>query len=201
MRRTRRPSQLALPGYQIAALYNCLTGGAEGLFRFRSGHDNVLASGQKQAKWKKVRIPENGTKLNFHSPFDDFVVNSLAAVGGLFAKLDYVAGLRGGDGLYSHWGLARVHGEDAAHQAALEAHRLLFSRVLSTPLERLLDDAAQSDSASKLGVHEYVVYLEQRAPLLAPQGAGNGPRLHFSSVLDAISALARARNRTNPPAS
>ncbi|HEU5335358.1 MAG TPA: hypothetical protein VFU27_05315 [Terriglobales bacterium] len=156
---------------------------------------------KSKAKRRPVRIPENGTKLNFHSPFDDFVVNSLAAIAGLFGKLDYVAGLRRGDGIYSHWGLARVHGENAAHQAALEAHHLLFSKVLSTPLERLLDDAAQSQSASSLSVQEYLDYLGQRAPILAPQGAGEGPRLHFSSVLDAISALTDARNRTNRPAS
>lgn len=139
--------------------------------------------------------------MNFHSPFDDFVVNSLAAIAGLWGKLDYVAGLRQGDGTYSHWGLARIHGKDAAHEAALEAHLLLFSKVLSTPLERLLEDAAESQSASHLGVHEYVDYLGERAPLLAPQAAGEGPRQHFSSVLDAISALTDARNRTSRPAS
>ena len=129
------------------------------------------------------------------------MVNSLAAIAGLLGKLDYVAGLRRDDGGYSHWGLARVHGESAAQEAAQEAHRLLFSKVLSTPLVHLLEDAAESQAGSNLGMNGYLAYLGQRAPLLAPQGSGEGPRLHFSSVLDAISALTRARNRTNPPAS
>jgi hypothetical protein len=137
--------------------------------------------------------------MTFQSPFDDFVLNSLAAITGLFGKLDYVAGLRQGDGPYSHWGLARVHGEIAAHQAASEAHRLLFCRVLSTPLGLLLDDAAQSQPGP--GLEEYLEYLSQRRPVLAPQDAGTGPVLHFNSVLRAISSLARARSRTNPQAS
>jgi hypothetical protein len=139
--------------------------------------------------------------MTFQSPFDDFVLNSLAAIAGLFGKLDYLAGLRQRDGAYSHWGLARVHGEDAAHRAASEAHRLLFSRVLSTPLGLLLDDAAQAQSEAGLGMSEYLQYLSQRGPVLVPQGTGDGPVLHFNSVLHAISALARARTHTSLPAS
>jgi hypothetical protein len=137
--------------------------------------------------------------MTFQAPFDDFVLNSLAGISGLFGKLDYVAGLRQGDGAYSHWGLARVHGEMAAHQAASDAHRLLFSRVLTMPLGFLLNDAAQSQSGR--GLQDYLEYLSQRRPVLAPQGAGVGPVLHFNSVLRAISALARARSRTSPQAS
>jgi hypothetical protein len=137
--------------------------------------------------------------MTFQSPFDDFVLNSLTSVAGLLGKLDYVAGLRQGDGSYSHWGMARVHGENAAHQAASEAHRLLFSKILSTPLRYLLEDATESQGGVSL--EEYLDYLSRRLPLLAPQGAGNGPTLHFNSVLHAVSALARARNRTSQQAS
>lgn len=137
--------------------------------------------------------------MTFQSPFDDFVLNSLAGIAGLFGKLDYVAGLRQGDGAYCHWGLARTHGEIAAQQAASEAHRLLFSRVLTTPLGLLLDDAAQSQSGLEL--KDYLDYLSERCPALAPQGAGAAPVLHFNSVLRAISALARARTHTSPQAS
>lgn len=139
--------------------------------------------------------------MTFQSPFDDFVLNSLAAIAGLLGKLDYVAGLRQGDGSYCHWGLARVHGENAAHQAASEAHRLLFSKVLTTPLAHLLDDVAQSQPDLTLGVNAYLDYLAQRRPVLAPTGAGEGPLLHFNSVLHAVSALARAQSRTSPPTS
>jgi hypothetical protein len=139
--------------------------------------------------------------MTFQSPFDDFVLNSLAAIAGLLAKLDYVAGLRQEGGGYSHWGLARVHGENAADQAASEAHRLLFSKILSTPLARLLEDAAQSQPADHFEVTEYLEYLSQRLPLLTPQGAGYGPVLHFNSVLHALSALSHSRTGSSPPAS
>lgn len=139
--------------------------------------------------------------MTFQSPFDDFVLHSLAALGGLLDKLDYVAGLRQGNGAYSHWGLARVHGETAAQEAAREAHRLLFSKVLSTPLGSLLEDAAQSESAGSLGLDPYLNHLSHRRALLTPQGTGRGPVLHFNSVLHALSALARARSRTSRPAS
>jgi hypothetical protein len=148
---------------------------------------------------QQFHIPENGTKMTFQSPFDDFVLNSLAGIAGIFGKLDYVAGLRQGDGAYTHWGLARVHGEMAAHKAASDAHRLLFSRVLTVPLSFLLDDAAQSQP--DLGLEDYLQYLSERRPVLAPQGTGAGPVLHFNSVLRAISALARARSRTSPQVS
>lgn len=137
--------------------------------------------------------------MTFRSPFEDFVLNSLAAVGGLLDKLDYVAGLRQGDGTYAHWGLARVHGENAAQQAACEAHCRLFSKVLSTPLAHLLDETAQSAGSQGLG--PYLENLSQRLPRLSPQGAERGPVLHLNSVLHALSALARARSRTSPQAS
>ncbi|HLK34575.1 MAG TPA: hypothetical protein VKT29_15885 [Terriglobales bacterium] len=139
--------------------------------------------------------------MTFHSPFDDFVLNSLAAVDGLLSKLDYVAGLRQENGAYTHWGLARVHGENAAHEAALEAHRLLLSRILSTPLAHLLQDAAQCPSACELGLRDYLEYLSQRLPVLSPEGTGRGPSLHLNSVLLALSALARSQSRTSPQAS
>ena len=139
--------------------------------------------------------------MTFQSPFDDFVLNSLAPIPGLLDKLDYVASLRQGDGSYCHWGLARVHGESAAQQAASEAHRQLFTRILSTPLAHLLDDVTHSQKGLSLGVKEYLGYLTQRLPALAPPGAGDGPRLHFNSVLHAVSALARAQSHTSPPAS
>lgn len=169
-------------------------------FRFPSGHDNVLPAEQKQVKRFPFEIPENETKMNFYSPFDDFVLNSLAAIAGLFHKLEYVANLRQEDGSYRHWGLARVHGEDEADQAAMEAHRLLFSKVLNTPLATLLDDA-ESQFATGRETEEYFDYLSQRLPRLAPEGTGKGPVLHFNSVLHAVSALERARSRASRPAS
>lgn len=49
------------------------------------------------------------------SALEDFEGSSLGAVPGLLGKLYYVAMLHDGHGAYSHWGLARVHGQEAAH--------------------------------------------------------------------------------------
>ena len=52
-------------------------------------------------------------------------------------------------GNYSHWGLTRAYGEVAAQQALAEAHRLLFLRLLRTPLRTLRDDVMVSSEALK----------------------------------------------------
>jgi len=135
------------------------------------------------------------------SSFDDFVFNTLAAVSGLLRKLDYVAGLREQDGTYSHWGLARVYGEISAQQTAAEAHRRLFSRVLSTPLGLLLEDVTGSAKVRDVGAPSYIDSLAQQVPLLLPDNAGRAGGLHFNSVLHALSALLRSQKLANPKAS
>jgi hypothetical protein len=69
--------------------------------------------------------------------FDDLAGTTLAAVSGVLGKLEYISHLRKGAGKpYSHWGLSRVYGEAAAQEALAEAHRLLFLRILHTPLRQ-----------------------------------------------------------------
>jgi len=77
--------------------------------------------------------------MTLNSALDDLLVTTLKALPGRFRKLEYLSALCSG-GACSHWGLARLHGDLAASKAVLQAHRLLVSQVLSTPIPELLED-------------------------------------------------------------
>ena len=124
------------------------------------------------------------------SPLEDLLETTLAGVAGITGKIEYVAGLRDAvSGNYSHWGLTRAHGESAAQTALAEAHRLLFLRLLRTPLHALRDDVMVSSVAMEMTAGEYMERLRNRAGVLLPQDLGGGSARHFSSVLEALSIL------------
>jgi hypothetical protein len=115
---------------------------------------------------------------------------TLAGVTGIAGKVEYVASLRDtASGAYSHWGLARAYGETAAQHALAEAHRLVFLKLLRTPLRALRDDVMVSSGALKMTAGEYVENLRSRVPALLPADLGGGSARHFSSVLQALSVL------------
>lgn len=129
------------------------------------------------------------------SALDDLFARTLSGLPGLLAKLDYLSGLRHQEtGLYSHWGLARVYGDTAAQQAMAEAHALLVSRILETPLRKLMEDASScaGDSTQRA---LFLDDLIQRSPVLLPEQVEGGSSRHFSSVLHALSALAHSQQR------
>jgi hypothetical protein len=128
--------------------------------------------------------------MALRSAFEDLIGTTLAAVSGIVGKLGYVSSLRGRGNSYSHWGLARVYGEAAAHEALTEAHRLLFTKLLRTPLRTLRNDVAISGEALQMPAREYVENLRSNLPTLLPQDLGGGSAQHFSSVLHALSCLA-----------
>jgi hypothetical protein len=125
------------------------------------------------------------------SALDDLLVNTLSAIPGLLGRLEYLSGLRSGNG-YGHWGLIRVHGERAAQQALTDAHELVLSEVLRTPLRRLVEDVETACVGSDRPPSAYLQELCQKYPSLLPQEVGGGSTRHFSSVLHALSALASA---------
>jgi hypothetical protein len=138
------------------------------------------------------------------SALEDLSGTTLAGVAGVIGKIAYVASLHDAtSGNYLHWGLNRVHGEQAAQQALAEAHRGLFLRLLRTPLARLRDDVVISSGGLQMPASDYVQELRQRGAALLPQDLGGGSARHFNSVLPALSILvlnlAKARTEATPP--
>jgi hypothetical protein len=132
--------------------------------------------------------------MTLRSAIDDVLGTTLAAVSGALGKLEYISCLRSTEREpYSHWGLSRVYGDAAAQRALAEAHRLLFLRVLHTPISELRNDALVSSEASQMKPEEYLERLRDHLPALVPQDLGGGSVRHFSSVLHALSTLASHR--------
>jgi hypothetical protein len=143
--------------------------------------------------------------MPLQSALEDLLGTTLAGVEGLVGKIEYVASLRDvGSGNYSHWGLSRAHGDQAAQQALAEAHRLLFLRLLQTPLRTLRDEILLSSGTLQMTAVDYVEKFLTRKPVLLPKDLGGGSALHFSSVLDALSLLVshppENPRGANPPA-
>ena len=139
--------------------------------------------------------------MALQSALEDLLGTTLAGVAGIVGKIEYVASLRDAQsGAYSHWGLSRAYGEQAAQQALAEAHRLLFLRLLRTPLRALRDDVMLSSGALQMTAGEYVERLRSRGPALLPPNLGGGSARHFSSVLHALSILVLNPVKTPPEA-
>ena len=130
---------------------------------------------------------------------DDLLLRTLAVFPSVFAKLEYLSSLRGPDGGYAHWGLARVHGEIRAQRAMIESHENLISEVLRTPLRRLMEDAEAGCAAQDRQPSAYLQELSTRTTSLLPDDMGGGSTRHFSSVLHALSALARTQQSATHP--
>jgi hypothetical protein len=135
------------------------------------------------------------------SALEDLLGTTLAGVAGTLGKIEYLASLRDAtSGTYSHWGFARAYGEAAAEQALAEAHRLLFLKLLRTPLRELRSDVMVSSGALTMTAGEYLERLRSRGLGLQPQDLGGGCARHFSSVLHALSLLFSTPAGTPPDA-
>jgi hypothetical protein len=132
--------------------------------------------------------------MRLNSAPEDFERNTLAAVTGLLGRLFYVGRLHDGSGRYGHWGLAEVYGDAEAQSAIHASHRGLLSQVLRKPLAVLLEDVPASCANEQLTETELLSALTQPPP----QSFSRAVRTHFSSVLNALSALVEARNDANP---
>ena len=131
--------------------------------------------------------------MPLQSPMDDLRRTTLQAISGLLAKLEYLSDLRTQEGHYSHWGLARLHGEAAAQEALQEAHRAALSGVLRTPLRRMMQDAATASQQKGMEPAQYVKGLRQRMPELLPPNAGSASEKHLSAVLHALASLLKTQ--------
>lgn len=132
--------------------------------------------------------------MTLSSALQDIQQTTLAAVRGLLRKLEYLAHLQDGRRGYSHWGVAHVYGDSAAQRAWAQAHHLVLSRVLATPLSRLLEDVEKSGENEGLTPEAYAYRLAHRNPPMLPPHPGAGSELHLKSVLHALLSLLKVRN-------
>jgi len=131
--------------------------------------------------------------MRLKSALEDFEANTLGAVPGLLGRLSYVGRLHDGKGMYEHWGLAKVYGEEAANCAIRASHRVLLSEVLKKSLAVLLNDVRASCSNEQLTEREFLASLTNCPPKpLSPAALA-----HLRSVLSALSALVESRNNAN----
>ncbi len=130
--------------------------------------------------------------MRLKSALEDFESNTHSAVPGLLSRLSYVGGLHDGKG--THWGLAKVYGDEAARCAIRASHRVLLSEVLKKPLAVLLNEVLASCSNEHLTETEFLASLAHSSPKpLSPAELA-----HLRSVLSALSALVESRDNANP---
>ena len=131
--------------------------------------------------------------MTLKSVKEDLQLRTLRAVSGVLGKLEYFTSLRREDGSYSHWGLSRVYGEEAAQRALAEAHKNNVCQILRTPLRNLLEDAQESGGHNAEEQARFLQQLRDREADSVPKDPSAGSRRHLSSVLHALSALAKTR--------
>ena len=132
--------------------------------------------------------------MTYQSASEDVLTTTVASLPGAWGKLHYLSGLRAENGEYDHWGLTRLHGKAAVQRALREAHRDVFLEILRTPLAPLLQEAMLSAADQEMDATTYVSQLCARWQALLPPDPAGGLEAHFSSVLKALSKLARARS-------
>ena len=125
----------------------------------------------------------------------DFL-KSLNAVSGLWNKLYYLANLRE-DESYEHWGLIKIHGEDAAREAMQEVHRVLVTETLRRTIPELVDDLNRFCQEEGEASFQLVSELVAKQGLSLPPGTAEAPTKHFSYVMSVVSALLKARRLSN----
>ena len=135
-----------------------------------------------------------------HSAQQDLRDTSLKSIRGGLNKLQYLADLRDSDeSAYSHWGLSRIHGEEAASRALADEHRRLLAVLLATPVEKLLQDVQRCSEARGTTPQLFVEKLcSRKISSLLPPGSNSATERHLSSVLNALSALVNSQAGATP---
>jgi hypothetical protein len=131
--------------------------------------------------------------MTLTSALEDLRSTTLKTIAGGLRRLEYLSGLKDAAGNYTHWGLARVHGELAAARALAEEHRMVTSNLLAMPMSHLLKDLEESSRGAGLNTISYLKRLNEQGQLLLPAGSYPGYAAHLSSALHALSSLLQAR--------
>jgi hypothetical protein len=136
---------------------------------------------------------EIGTKSARMSALEDLLERSLHMFSGVWGKFHYLCSLRENSGRYEHWGFIRTHGDTSAQAAFAEVHTALFSRILRTPLQELLEDVEISAEKMSVSTSEFLSGIRHVAQQSTPQNLAGGTLAHFNSVLDALSLVHSAQ--------
>lgn len=131
--------------------------------------------------------------MRLRSALEDFESSTLVAVAGLLGRFSYVGKLHAGGGVYTHWGLAKTYGEDAAQRAIGSSHRVLLTAILRKPLSWLLNDVSESCEKGQQ-LEEFLAALVA----VRPKPVSPAARAHLKSVLNALLALVENRNIARP---
>ena len=141
--------------------------------------------------------------MSLKSALEDFEGTTLAAIPGLLGKLYYLAGLHDGHGTYSHWGMERVHGEQAARRAMGTSHAAVLTQVLRARLQALDEDLRLSASGGQVTPLEFLASLRNLYPRALTEKPTVVLQKHLKVVLGALSVLlvnqARASHRDASP--
>ena|SRR5579885_3046150 len=78
------------------------------------------------------------------SAIADLSERSLASLSSVWEKLAFLAELRGSDGVYRHWGLEGVHGQQETASALSAAHAELIETLASSRFSELWRDAHEA---------------------------------------------------------
>lgn len=127
--------------------------------------------------------------MKFLSAHEDFVRNTLSRLSGVLDRLTFTARVRMKEG--EHWGLARVHGRDAAQKALGEAHRDLTSTTLKTPLIELSTEYDQTVDPRE---------VKPGAELAAPESPHPSGK-HLRWILRVLAAASRRSRASSDQAS
>ena len=112
--------------------------------------------------------------MTLTSALEDLRSTTLKTIAGGLRRLEYLSGLKDPAGHYSHWGLAKVHGD------------------LAAAMSYLLEDLDQSSRQAGMPALAYLERLRARGLALLPAEASPGYAPHLSSALLALWCLAKA---------
>jgi hypothetical protein len=136
--------------------------------------------------------------MTLMSAYEDFVRRTLPCLRTRWQKLGYIADLKTESGRYSHWGLARVHGEEAAESSIAQAHAEVWVDILRTPMSVLMKELEETASDEVGGPEQCLVRLKHGA--VVPRQLNGGSPQHFRSIVATLSALSRAERNANSEA-
>lgn len=116
---------------------------------------------------------------------DDFYSRTLSAIDGGLRRLTYIASLSNGNGTYSHWGLERTHGPDAASLGIASNHSQAWLEFLRLPIPELVSEMRQMSEQQRDEL------LRTLSAVVAPAKLNGGALEHFNSTVLTLKLLFR----------